>query len=332
MKKNSTNSVVTSTIFVGMDVHKESISLCSLVEEVYSNGRKKEFVLSSDTISANFNLVLNHLNNTVNGYDMNAELVCGYEAGCLGYSLQRFLSQKGINCVIVAPTTILVPQGKKRVKTDSRDAVAIAKCLAHNSCETIWIPGVEDNEIKEYIRMRDDHKTQLKKVKQQIKALCLRENIRYTGGRENWTVRFLDWLSKVELSACIREILDEYLFTYRYLIERIERFDKRIEEFSQREPYRDNVKKLCCFPGIKMLTAMAILCEIGDFKRFAKAEQFMSYLGIVPGENSSGEKQQRLNITKAGNSHIRRLLVESAHSYNRISKTKQNHESIRNEL
>jgi transposase len=173
-----------------------------------------------------------------------------------------------------------------------------------------------DEQTKEFIRMRDDHKIALKKVKQQILAFCLRHGYRYDGN-SNWTAAHIKWLRSLELEALYKEILDEYLLTYTSLSDKIERLDKRIEELASQDEYREDVKKLTCFIGVKTHTALSVLVEVGDFKRFATARNFASYLGLVPGENSSGDDQTRLGITKAGNSHIRRLLTEAAQSYAR---------------
>ena len=116
----------------------------------------------------------------------------------------------------------------------------------------------------------------------------------------------------------MQETLSEYLVTYTQLSDKLERFDKRIEELAQRDEYREKVNKLVCFKGIKTHTALSFVAEIGDFKCFPSAGQFAAFLGLVPGEHSSGPSQRRGSITKAGNSHLRRLLVESANCYNRV--------------
>ena len=125
------------------------------------------------------------------------------------------------------------------------------------------------------------------------------------------------WLESLKIEAMLREVLDEYLLTYRKLVERLETFDKRIEEISKTERYAEKVRRLSCFLGVKTHTAMSIIVETGDFKRFAKAEQYAAYLWLVPSEHSSGEKERRGGITKAGNCHLRMLLIESAQSYGR---------------
>ena len=165
--------------------------------------------------------------------------------------------------------------------------------------------------------MRDDHKLALKKIKQQILSFCLRHGYSYTGGSQNWTKTHLKWLRELKPGGMYQEILEEYLLTYNNLVDKLERMDKRIEEMAAEEEYAEDVRKLSCFPGIKTQAALSLITETGDFKRFATAQQYASYLGLVPGENSSGEEEIKLGITKAGNRHLRMLLVEAAQHYGR---------------
>lgn len=243
--------------------------------------------------------------------------VCGYEAGCLGFTLYHELTVHNVKCVILAPTTMPVVGGKKKIKTDKRDAAHIARCLAHRDYSPVHIPTEKDEQVKEYIRMRDDHKLALKKVKQQILAFCLRHGYHYDGTKNHWTQTPINWLRALKVSGLYQEILEEYLLTYDYLTAKLERIDKRIEELADDEAYRENVSKLQCFLGIKTQIALSVITETGDFKRFPDACHYAAYLGLVPGEDSSGEDQHRLGITKAGNRHVRMLLVEAAQSYAR---------------
>ena len=222
-----------------------------------------------------------------------------------------------MKCIILAPTTMSKPTGKKKVKTDKRDAALIARCLAHHDYSPVHIPTEQDEQVKEYIRMRQDHKLALKKIKQQILAFCLRHNYRYDTTKSHWTQTHLSWLHSLKPEGLYQEILTEYLTTYDQLTDKLERLDKRIEELASKEEYQEKVRHLSCFLGVKTQTALSTLVEVGDFKRFASAQQFASYLGLTPGEDSSGGDQNRLGITKAGNSHIRTLLVEAAQSYTR---------------
>lgn len=158
--------------------------------------------------------------------------------------------------------------------------------------------------------MRDDHKQDLKKTKQRISAFCLSQGYHYDGGK--WTQAHFKWLKALELSELDRETLGEYLITYEYQTNRIEGFDKRIEELASETEYVEKVKKLVCFLGVKTHTALSCLVETGDFKRFAKGNIYAAYLGLVPGEDSSSDSINRLPITKAGNSHLRKLLTEAS--------------------
>lgn len=160
--------------------------------------------------------------------------------------------------------------------------------------------------------MRDDHKLDLKKVKQQILSFCLRHNYRFDGTANHWTQAHLKWLRELKPEGLYQEILAEYLLT-----EKIERFDCRIEGLASGKEYKENVHKLTCFIGVKTTTELAVLTEVGEFKRFAAAQHFASYIGLTPGEDSSRDGQNRLGITKTGNRHVKSLLVEAAQSYAR---------------
>jgi transposase len=183
----------------------------------------------------------------------------------------------------------------------------------------VYVPDEQDNQVKEYIRMRDDQKLALKKIKQQILAFVLRQGKRFEGGKTYWTIAHRKWLYSLELKPLAKETLSEYLITYEYLVEKIERLDKRIEELASEDRYCEKVKKLGCFMGIRTHTALSMIVEVGDFERFAKARQFSGFLGIVPSEDSSADDINRYGITKAGNRHLRYLMVEAAQSYTRGS-------------
>lgn len=204
---------------------------------------------------------------------------------------------------------------KKGIKTDKRDARNISKCLAYNLYSSVYVPTETDNAIKEYIRMRDSEKLTLKRVKQQLLAFCTRMGKKFDGA-SYWTQKHLRWLNTLKFdNPILQETFDEYYTLYQQAETKVALFDKRIEELALMDEYRENVKKLCCFIGIATHTALSLIVEVGDFSRFIKAQNFASFLGLVPGEHSSGESQKRTGITKAGNSHLRRLLVEAAQGY-----------------
>jgi transposase len=306
-KKEATT--MNSILYIGMDVHKENFTLCCYDFD-------KDDLLYKQTVAPNYKMVLKYIGQIRKRYTEEIEIVCGYEAGCLGYTLYHQLMDHGVKCVILAPTTMAITNNN-RIKTDRRDAGNIARCLAFKTYSEVHVPTPEDESVKDYIRMRHDHKKMLKSIKQQILAFVLRHGYRFDGGKNYWTIKHLTWLKSLDMGGVLQESLDEYLVTYDYLVDKIERLDQRIEELADDERYRDSIKKLVCLLGIKTLTALSVIVEIGDFIRFAKPEKLAAFLGLVPGEDSSGEKRKRGSITKAGNSHVRRLLVEAAQSYTR---------------
>ena len=267
--------------------------------------------------SASYHKVVEYLNRVRKQEGEQCEFVCGYEAGCLGYSLYHELKSQGIECVILAPTTMPVTPGKK-VKTDRLDAIKIAKCLAKKDYSAVYIPTEQDDAIKEYIRMRDDVAQELKRLKQQTNAFCTRHGHHFTGTKHKWTKAHLDWIEKLDMgNAILNETLQEYLAMYYSLTEKVETYDARIEELASLDANKEKVKRLVCLKGIATHTALSLCVEVGDFQRFPDANHFAAYLGLVPGEDSSGERRQGLPITKAGNRHLRRLLIESAQCYSR---------------
>ena len=296
-------------VYVGMDVHKESYTLCCYCYDT----DKVEY---KQTIPSDYKLVLKYMESVRNRYEGEVSFVCGYEAGCLGYSLYHQLREHEVDCKILAPTTMAITN-TSRVKTDRRDAANIARCLAFHTYSEVYVPDAEDNSVKEYIRMRDDQKQMLKRTKQQILAFVLRAGKKFEGGKTYWTIAHIKWLKSLDLVGIEKETLTEYLVTYEYLTEKINRLDARIEEMASGDKYKDKVKNMQCLIGVKAHTALSMVVEIGDFSRFEKASKFAGFLGLVPSENSSGESTNRYSITKAGNSHLRRLMVEAAQCYTR---------------
>jgi transposase len=295
-------------IYVGIDVHSTNFTFCAL-EPVFGGCDR---VFGNTQMKPGYQSVIRYINNLNATLSDEAEIICGYEAGCLGYTLMRQLKDKGIRCQILAPSTMSVQKGKRR-KSDRRDAEIIARNMANNDCSYVYVPTRDDEQVKDYIRMRDDHKGALKKVKQQILAFCLRHGQRYSG-KSNWTIAHLTWLRKLELDPLDTEILHEYLQTYEYMVNKIEQLDVRIDDLASMDAYEDKVKKLRCFLGIETRTALALVTETGDFERFRKGNLYAAYLGLIPGEDSSGDDINHQRISKAGNVHLRKLLTEAAQS------------------
>ncbi len=292
---------------IGMDVHSKNYTLCAMEPTIGSEDR----IFGEVQVAPDYKEVICFIESLKMklGLGHKYSIECGYEAGCLGYTLYHQLTEAGVKYVILAPTTMLTQQGK-RIKTDKRDARLIAQCLCYGGYHPVYIPTGEDDAVKEYLRMRDDHKLALKKLKQQINAFVLRHGHQYTGTK--WTIKHVNWLKKLELDPMYRETLNEYMASYEEQEAKIGRYDKRIEEIASEARYQENAKKLGCFLGIRTHTALSLIVETGDFKRFAKGNTYAAFLGLAPGERSSSDNVNRLGISKAGNTHLRRLLIEAA--------------------
>lgn len=307
---------MTSILYVGMDVHTTNYTLCCYSIE-------KGQVFAQTQVSPDYTQILKYIDTMRLRYD-DVHFLCGYEAGCLGYSLYNQLTSNDVDCVILAPTTMPATRKGKQIKNDKRDAANIAKCLAYGTYSPVYVLSGDDNAVKEYIRMRDDGKDTLKRIKQRLLALCTRHGKHFSEGGSYWTQKHLAWLDKLDFgNAILQETFREHIILYHQACDKVAMYDRRIEELANREEYAEKVKMVTCFLGIKTHTALAAIVETGDFKRFAKAENYASFLGLVPGENSSGDSVQRMGITKAGNTHLRSLLVEAANCYGRGSPGKK---------
>ena len=307
-RKVSMNRIV----YIGMDVHTSNYTLCSL-DPGY--GVKKDNYFAEVQFTNNFvTNVVNYVSNLKKKMK-DCEFVCGYEAGCLGYSTYKNLTKAGIKCVIMAPSTMAVQKGGKKVKNDRRDARVIAQCLAYQTYKEVYVLSEHDEAVRGYLRMRDSHKKELKRIKQQIIAFCTGHGL-FSPTKSNWTVAHLKWLKDLKFNDPVeQEILNEDLSSLTFLSDKIKAMDVRIEELASEKQYCENVKKLRCIKGIETNVALTLLAEIGDFNRFSKPTDFAAYLGLIPGEQSSGDKVRGTGITKAGNSTLRRKLTESAKGY-----------------
>ena len=198
-------------VYVGIDVHSTNFTFCSM-EPVFG-GEDKVFGIAQ--MAPGYRSVLRYLEQIRKELPYDIDVVCGYEAGCFGYTLERQLSSCGIRCQILAPTTMHSEKGKRQ-KTDRRDAKMIAQNLSNGTFHPVYVPSREDEQVKDYVRMRDDHRKALKKGKQQINAFCLRHGHHYPG-RSKWTMAHIKWLKGLELVSLDREILNEYYQRFLHL-------------------------------------------------------------------------------------------------------------------
>lgn len=300
-------------LYIGIDVHKDTYSLCCF--DFYKNELSNEM-----TTKATTKHVIKYLESVRRKYSEEILFVCGYEAGPTGYGLCRGLQKAGYSCVVMAPTTMSNPDAKKRVKTDRIDARAISRILAYKSYSQVHLPSPEIEALKEYTRARNSKVRMFKKAKQELLSFLLRTGKTYPESGNYWTERFFKWIKTVQFQEeWMQESFNEYLSEVYSLKAKVEHMDEKIREIAELEIIKDKVDKLVCFSGIDYQTAVATVVEINDFSRFESAAKFVSYLGLCPGQESSGGTRKMLPLTKSGNCRIRTLLCESAKAIKRVN-------------
>jgi len=290
--------------YVGMDVHKETIYFCVLE----SHGSKPIFEKEILNEPWRIRKIFESLG------DFKSIHSC-YEAGCLGYPLHREISTLGVKNIIVAPG--LIPRkASDRIKTDRRDAFTLANMLRGGLLEGIFIPTDADEVVRDFLRMREDFKCELTHARQRLSGLLLRHELRYDRGAKNWTLRHFKWLSEIKTESHVfQSVLDEHIIHVTELGLKLKEISNRLVEMALSAPYDRKVKTLMSLKGIDYLGALSLVVEIGDFRRFASAPAFMSFLGLVPKERSSGARKIQSGITKTGNTRLRTLLIEGSWSY-----------------
>lgn len=239
---------------------------------------------------------------------------CYYEAGPCGFALQRFLTAQGVACDVIAPALIPRRPGD-RVKTDRRDATQLALMARAGALTTVHVPTEQEEAVRDLLRCREDIRADLLRARHRLSKFLLRHGRRFTTTRA-WSQRHWTWLR--QQTWPLEALAQTHLASVRAVEETLARL-RTVEEQLQTafalEPLRTRVARLRCFRGIDALTALTIAAELGDPRRFARARQVMGYVGLVPSERSSGPKRVRGGITKTGNAHLRRVLVEAAWHY-----------------
>jgi transposase len=236
-----------------------------------------------------------------------------YEAGPVATRCKRQVTTARVSCDVVAPALIPRKPGE-RVKTNRRDARKLVELGRAGLLTAVRPPTLEDEAVRDLARARDDAREDLQRCRHRLGKLLLRRGLHYVG--RNWTRAHRQWIDSLTWTqAAERAVVDDYLLAIDHTEARLQELDVRLAEVAETEPYREPVGWLRCFRGLDTLTAMLILAELHDFRRFASAPALMAYLGLVPGEDSTGEKHRRGRITRTGNALVRRLLVETAWHY-----------------
>jgi transposase len=285
---------------VGLDVHATKIVAAVLDAQT---GQMQHFTLGGDVAEA-------------------AGLCAGlarpvratYEAGPTGYGLARELARRQVECLVAAPSKIPRASGD-RVKTDRRDAEHLVRLLLAGKLHPVRVPGHEEEALRDLVRAREAVRVDLMRCRHRLSKLLLRHGIRFEDGRA-WSERHRAWLATIELGwpAAQATMLDAR-GAVDALVHRREQLEREIVSLLPDSPWQVQVGRLRCLRGIDTLTAAGLCAEIADFERFAKAEQLMSYVGLTPCENTTGQQRRLGAITKTGSGHARRLLVEAAWHY-----------------
>jgi len=240
-----------------------------------------------------------------------------YEAGPTGFGLARAAWASGIEMMVCSPGAIPRQPGD-RIKTDTRDALKLARLHAAGQLRPVVVPAPELEALRDLVRAREDLRGDLMSARHRISKLLLRRGLVWEGPGETWSTRHLRWLGGVRFDQALVEVVfGEYLAHHEVLLARRDRLDGLIAEQSLQGPWAPIVARLRCLRGIDTLTAVGLLAEIGDINAFKHPKQLASYLGLVPSEQSSGTRRRQGAITKAGSSHARRLLIEAAWHYRR---------------
>ena len=290
------------TTFVGLDVHKNTIQVAVLVP-----GRSEWLEWGEAHTGEAVRRLARRLLREAPG-----AVECCYEAGPTGYFLQRKLRSLGVGCTVVAPSLIPVKPGV-RIKTDRRDARKLAELFRAGLLTEVHPPSETDEAFRDLCRCRGQAQRDLLRAQHRLSKFLLRRHLIYRETKHHWGTRHLAWVRALKFEdSSSQAVFESYLLTVDQLAERRQQLDRTITEAAAQEPYRQPVAWLRCFRGIDTLTAACLVAELHDFRRFHSPRQLMAYLGLVPTENSSGSRESRGSITKAGNSHVRRLLVEAA--------------------
>lgn len=292
-------------LFIGMDVHKESIEIA------IAEGMNQE-VRRYGKIGGTHDAMRKALRKLVS---QGKALHFCYEAGPCGYELYRYLVSEGHDCWVVAPSLIPKKAGDK-VKTDKRDAIQLARLFRAGELTPVYVPDPEDEAIRDLSRAREDAMLVQRSARQRLKSFLLRHDIRYQG-KTSWTEAHLRWLAEeVRCSSPAQQIVfQEYVNAVTECSQRLLRLNEQIEVFVKQWRLYPAVEALMSLRGVQMIVAVTVVSELGDLSRFDNPKQLMSFLGLTPSEHSSGPRQRRGGITKTGNGHVRRILIEAAWCY-----------------
>jgi transposase len=287
-------------IFVGLDVHQETISVA--LAENHQDPRSLGKIINKPEAIYKLMRKLGPFKRLK---------VC-YEAGPCGYVIYRQLSKLGIECVVVAPSLIPKKPGV-RVKTDRKDATMLARLLRSNDLDAIWVPDESHEALRDVSRSVEAAQADLVRARHRVSKFLLRQGIRRPEGMNSWTYRHREWLNTVKLARVNQQVvLREMLLAMDQAKERRQRLEAELKQSVEFSPLADLIRAWQCLRGIKAISATRLVAELGDTRRFTTPRQLMGYVGLVPSERSSGSRERRGSLTKTGNAHIRHIMVQAA--------------------
>jgi transposase len=293
--------------YIGLDVHKDTIAI--------SVARAGRGAPESWGEISNKPKKVAKLVERLAGEFGGEVLLFAYEAGPCGYQLYRQLLGLGQDCQVVAPSKIPAQPGE-RIKTDRRDAAKLARLLRSGELTPVWVPGTEQEAMRDLTRARDDIKAQQRKARQQLNAYVLRHGHHWPSTKTRWTQTHYRWLENLRFDHDWQQVvLQEYVDAVKAADQRVADLTAQMERVLPQWTLAPVVESLVALRGIDKLSAMVLLAELGDISRFESPKQLMAFLGLVPSEHSSGGRRRQGGITKTGNAHARRMLVEAAWSY-----------------
>ena len=291
--------------YVGLDTHKETVAV-SVGDAI--GGKARYYGEIANTPEA--------IRKLVKKLCPDGEVVsfC-YEAGPCGYEIYRQISQLGHHCSVVAPSLIPTKPGE-RVKTDRRDSEKLSRLDRAGELTAVWVPDQEQEAMRDLTRAREDMKGLERITKQRLNAFLLRYGRIYESGKSRWTQAHFRWVEGLKFDITVQQIVfHEYVDAVKQAEARVAGLEKEMEKALEHWVLAPAVEALMALRGIKLITAMTVMAELGDITRFDSPRQLMSFLGLVPSEASSGQTRRQGGITKTGNSHVRRVLVESGWCY-----------------